>query len=128
MKVDGNCGPVTKNWILRFQLDCNKYNGGAVVVADNRTDRVRNKNLIGSLTGKYYTLALLNYNARGVNPDAWLQTQYVIPLQDAANVPPPSIDYVPPYQQWGYVPSTGGAQQKWQSKFALFTQKQIKWQ
>jgi len=93
LKVDGVCGPVTNNWILKFQLDVNKRHPGTVA-ADNRVDRVRNKNLKGSITGTIYTLAVLNKFVRIINPTAFVMLPQVVPLENSANVPPPSRDVV----------------------------------
>jgi len=91
MTVDGICGPVTLNWILKFQLDVNtRYSG--TLAADNRVDRVRNKNLTGSFTKTAYTLAVLNKFVKQVNPSAFMYTPSAVPMQPAATVPPPSSD------------------------------------
>jgi len=91
MKVDGVCGPVTLNWILKFQLDVNtRYPG--TVYADNCVDRVKNKNLTGSISGTIYTLAVLNKFTLKVNPDAYYATPLVIPLENSMNQPLPSAD------------------------------------
>lgn len=95
MKVDGVCGPVTLNWILKFQLDVNtRY--PVTVAADNRVDRVRNKNLEGSISGLLYTLAVLNRLVLRVNPEAYVMLPQLVPLENPANVPPPSMDEVLP--------------------------------
>ncbi len=93
MSVDGVCGPVTNNWILKFQLDVNKRHPGTVA-ADNRADRVRDKNLQGSITGTVYTLAVLNKFVRAINPAAFVMLPQFVPLENSANVPPPSYDVV----------------------------------
>ena len=95
MKVDGICGPVTLNWILKFQLDVNQRHPGTVV-ADNRMDRVRNRNLKGSFTGKAYSLAVLNRFVAKINPEAFAAVPYHVPLENASNVPGPSSDVVKP--------------------------------
>lgn len=108
MKVDGVCGPVTNNWILKFQLDVNtRYPG--TLAADNRVDRVRNKDLKGSFTGMAYTLALLNKFVSKINPEAFIMLPQVISLQNSADVPPPSWDTIPKkkYEWWELDPSTG---------------------
>jgi hypothetical protein len=86
MKVDGICGPITNNWILRFQLDANKYNGEPLVIVDNHVDKVLNKNLVGSIGGKMYTLAVLNMNVKYYNYDAWARTPLFVPLQNPYGV------------------------------------------
>lgn len=105
MKIDGFCGPITLNWIYRFQTDTNKANGAPLIIVDDRVDRVRNRSLIGGISNKMYTLAVLNYNAAVLNPDGWVKAQYTIPLQSSSTVPPPGYDYIPPQT----VPATGGA-------------------
>ena len=93
LSVTGNCDAVTLNWILKFQLDVNtRYPG--TVLADDRVDRVRNKNLTGSISGTVYTLAVLNRFTLKVNPDAYLATTLVIPLENPMNVPSPSADTI----------------------------------
>lgn len=93
MTVDGLCGPVTLNWILKFQRDVNtRYPG--TVAADSRVDRVRNKNLIGSITNTIYTLAVLNKFVQKINPEAFVMLPQSVPLTNPANVPPPSADVV----------------------------------
>jgi hypothetical protein len=39
MVVDGLCGPITIQWITRFQLDCRDTFGGHGGVVDGRVDR-----------------------------------------------------------------------------------------
>ena len=95
MKVDGLCGPVTMNWILKFQLDVSADNPGIIAV-DNRVDRIRNKNFVGSITKTRYTLGILNHNAKKLNPEGWAATYYLVPLENPASVPPPSSDVVEP--------------------------------
>ena len=93
LTVDGECGPVTLNWILKFQMDVNTRHPGTVA-ADNRVDRVRNKDLKGAITGTIYTLAMLNKFVRQINSEAFFMLPQIIPLENAANVPPPSSDVV----------------------------------
>lgn len=93
MTVDGVCGPITRNWILKFQLDCNYEYPGEILV-DGRVDRIRNKSLKGSISKTFYTLSFLNSSAANYNPEGWAATAYLIPLQNPATVPPPSIDMI----------------------------------
>ncbi len=93
MSVDGFCGPITLNWILKFQLDVSATFPGDIAV-DNRVDRIRNKNFVGSITKTKYTLAWLNANAKKYNPEGWAATYYIVPLQNPESVPPPSPDVV----------------------------------
>jgi hypothetical protein len=93
MKVDGFCGPVTMNWILQFQLDVSRDNPGIIAV-DNRVDRIRNKNFVGSISKTQYTLGILNHNSKKLNPEGWAATYFLVPLQNPESVPPPSPDVI----------------------------------
>ena len=93
MTVDGMCGPITRNWILRFQMDFAKDNPGLILV-DGRVDRIRNRNFYGSISKTQYTLAVLNKNAAKLDAEGWKATPFIVPLQNPANVPPPSTDVV----------------------------------
>ena len=93
MTVDGVCGPVTRNWILKFQIDCNHEYPGEILV-DERVDRIRNQSLHGSISKTIYTLSFLNSSAANYDLKGWLATPNLIPLQNPASVPPPSIDVV----------------------------------
>ena len=93
MTVDGVCGPVTRNWILKFQLDCSYEHPGEILV-DGRVDRIRNQSLYGSISKTIYTLSFLNSSAAHYNPEGWKATPFLIPMQNSASVPPPSIDVV----------------------------------
>lgn len=90
MKVDGICGPITNNWILRFQLDANQYSGEPLIIVDNCVDRVLNRNLVGNISNKKYTLAVLNYYVKEYNPEAWYQAPYVIPIQNPGGLQLPT--------------------------------------
>lgn len=113
--VTGFCGGATMNWILKFQLDVSAQHPGLIAV-DNRVDRVRNKNLIGSLTGTIYTIATLNTNVLAHNPPAFFAVPGLIPLTNPLGVPPPTPDVVtppgvqqpPPQIPEIPVPATGG--------------------
>lgn len=87
LKVDGDCGPITLNWILKFQLDVNKRHPGTVY-ADNRVDRALNKNLTGSISNTIYTIGVLNRFTLMVNPDAFYSTPLVIPLENSNGIAP----------------------------------------
>lgn len=65
MKVDGICGPITKNWLLKFQLDIR--NRGRSVYADKRADKV--KGVVSSISNTIYTLIFLNAGVKKVRPD-----------------------------------------------------------
>ena len=93
MTVDGICGPITNNWILKFQLDVNQRYPNTTP-ADNRVDRIRNKNMIGSISQMGYTLAILNRFTAKVNPDAYVALPKYVQLQNPENVPPPSYDMI----------------------------------
>jgi hypothetical protein len=89
--VTGYCGGATRNWILKFQLDANKACPGATA-ADGRVDRIREKSLIGTMSKMTYTLAILNANAIYYNPEKFTKLPQLVPLQNPAEVPPPSAD------------------------------------
>ncbi len=93
MTVDGVCGPVTRNWILKFQLDCNHEYPGEILV-DGRVDRIRNQNLKGAISKTTYSLSFLNSSAAHYNPEGFAATPTLIPLQNPASVPLPSVDVV----------------------------------
>lgn len=106
MKIDGIYGGVTANWILKFQLDL--MFGGYPVQADNRVDRIRDKDsFYGSLSDTVYTLAWLNWIVSYEEPEAFAKAALFVPLQNPLGVPPPSNDVVvpaPPPQ----IPAVGG--------------------
>ena len=106
MTIDGICGGITKNWILKFQLDVRS--GGNSIQCDKRVDRIRDKNgMVGSLSGKYYTLAYLNLYVAETNPEAYARMPQVVPLENPLNIPPPSSDiFVPAVPQM--IPAVGG--------------------
>lgn len=107
MKVDGICGGVTRNWILKFQLDIMFHNHS--IYADNRVDRVRNTaTLTGSLSKTVYTLIWLNWIVAYEEPAAFLATPQFVPLQNPLSVPPPSNDIVYEAAPQEPVPATGG--------------------
>lgn len=62
---DGICGPVTNNFILKFQLDINR--DGPFVVADGRVDRALIKagkgkqSVTGSISKLAYSIVMLNF-------------------------------------------------------------------
>jgi hypothetical protein len=95
MVPDGICGPITKNWILKFQLDMRA--GAVMVAADQRIDRVRNHQSVGAITHTKYGLLALNEGAATVNPGSWSNLSTMVPMADPATVPPPSSDFVPEY-------------------------------
>jgi len=106
MTVDGICGGITKNWILKLQLDVRS--GGSSIQCDKRVDRIRDKNgMKGSLSDTYYTLAFLNWYVASDSPEAYAKLSLSVPLQNIATAPPPSSDIVisepPPL-----IPAVGG--------------------
>ncbi len=104
MKVDGVCGGVTLNWILKFQLDLMLSKRS--IYADGRIDRIRNTaTLTGDISHTTYTLAWLNSFVGSSNPTAFIRLPQFVPLQNIGTVPPPSNDMVFPPRQ---VPATGG--------------------
>lgn len=93
LTITGFCGPTTMNWILDFQRSCYKDFGGDVSL-DSRIDRVRNGKTKGSITGTTYTLIWLNKGVATYNPDAFVMTPHLIPLENPMNVTPPSNDII----------------------------------
>jgi hypothetical protein len=65
MKVDGICGPITKNWLLKFQLDIR--NRGYSIYADKRADKVKGR--VSSISKTTYTVIYLNAGVKKVRPD-----------------------------------------------------------
>lgn len=107
MTVDGVCGAITLNWILKFQLDANESKPGKVNM-DGRVDRARSKTLYGSIGNTAYTIGLLNINSADLNSEAWLALPGLIPLENIANVPPPSPDIVGQMSKPTSVPTVAG--------------------
>ena len=101
--VTGFCGGATTNWILKFQLDMNENNAGPVKV-DNRVDRIREKNFVGSISKTVYTLFLLNANVAALNPESFIAVPTLVALENPFNVPPPTLDKIKEIP----VPATGG--------------------
>lgn len=92
MRVDGICGPVTKNWITRFQLDVKSF--GSPILVDGRIDRARDHHLMGAVSHTGYTILWLNSYVAGWAQEEWAAIPGMIPMQDAGSVPAPSNDYV----------------------------------
>lgn len=65
MKVDGVCGPVTKNWLLKFQLDIRSR--GSSIYADKRADKVTG--VVSSISKTIYTIIFLNAGVKKIRPD-----------------------------------------------------------
>ena len=66
MTVDGKVGPITRNWILKFQLDMR--NGGYGCTVDGVMDKAGNPangdNFVASISRTMYTIRLLNNGLR----------------------------------------------------------------
>lgn len=66
MTVDGICGPITKNWIVKFQVDLNDdYQGFCTM--DGRVDRAHGTK--SSILNQYYTIVAMNRFFEEENPD-----------------------------------------------------------
>lgn len=91
MTVDGLCGPTTRGWINRFEMD---MTGSGQVALDGRIDRVRDHSATSSISQTYYALVLLNRWTIKFNPGAWIMLPNVVHLENPENVPPPSWDVV----------------------------------
>lgn len=95
LTVDGICGGITKNWILKFQLDIRST--GNSILTDKRVDRIRDKNgMSGNISDTYYTMAYLNWYAAGFAKEAYIKLPQAVPLQHLKDVPPPSNDFIVP--------------------------------
>ena len=68
MKVDGKCGPVTCNWILKFQIDM--MNFGLKCYPDGVVNKAGNSksNNVSSLSKTQYTIRMLNNGLRDLEP------------------------------------------------------------
>jgi hypothetical protein len=102
LKVTGVCDQTTMNCISDFQFNLRKRSKR--VALDGRIDRLRNKNGIGSISKTRYTLLFLNRGVMKYNPDAFVRTPMLIPLENPMNVPPPSNDMVNPLPQMPWTP------------------------
>jgi hypothetical protein len=85
LTVDGKVGPVTRNWILKFQLDMR--NGGHYCLADGKMDKAGNSensdNHIASMSKTIYTIRLLNNGLRHLDSDVYktLPTNPEVPAE-----------------------------------------------
>ena len=83
MTVDGKCGPITRNWILKFQLDMR--NRGNPVAADGIVNKAGNENnadnFTSSISHTSYTVRLLNNVLRKLDTMVFktLATNLVVP-------------------------------------------------
>jgi hypothetical protein len=66
MTVDGICGNITKNWILKFQLDCQKL--GANILPDGTVSSAENRSLDASISRTRYTIIYLNAGVKKNEP------------------------------------------------------------
>jgi hypothetical protein len=66
MKVDGKCGAITRNWILKFQLDLR--NAGRNVFPDGVVNRAQNGAVNSSLSRTVYVIRYLNTAMRKFEP------------------------------------------------------------
>lgn len=103
LTVTGNCGPTTMNWIMHFQRDIAKTSKFKIAL-DGRIDRIRNKNFVGSISGTIYGLAFLNRGVVKLNPDAFVLTPMLVPMENPMKVPPPSNDMVRELPEDTFVP------------------------
>jgi hypothetical protein len=76
--VDGKFGPITRNWILKFQLDVRDR--GKSVYPDSRVDRARGAE--SSITHTVYTIIHMNASFKKLRPDDFEH------LEAAPDVPP----------------------------------------
>lgn len=85
MTVDGKIGPVTRNWILKFQLDMR--NGGYACYADGVINKAGNPenadNYVSSLSRTKYTIRLLNNGLRKLDSKVYetLPTNPEVPAE-----------------------------------------------
>jgi len=93
MVADGICGPITRNWILKFQLDMRAR--AINLLTDQRIDRVRNHQATSLISHSKYGLVALNEAAATIDPSRWSNISFMVPMQSANTVPPPSNDFVP---------------------------------
>ncbi len=98
IQIDGTCNSVTMRWILKFQIEASYAHPGKILI-DNRIDRIREKNFVGSISHTTYSLFVLNASVLKYNPEAFISLPNLIPLENAANVPPPSSDIIRNYQK-----------------------------
>lgn len=91
--INGVCDSITMNWILKFQMEASACHPGKILI-DQRFDRIREKNFVGTISHTVYSLAVLNSSVLKYNPEAFASTPRFVPLENIANVPPPSWDIV----------------------------------
>ena len=83
MTVDGKCGPITRNWITKFQLDMR--NRGNAVMADGIVNKAGNENNSDNFTAAIshtnYTVRYMNNVLRKLDSDVYktLATNQVVP-------------------------------------------------
>jgi hypothetical protein len=78
MKVDGKCGPITCNWILKFQLDMRDI--GRDCYPDGLVDKAGNENNADnwntSISRTHYTIRMLNNGVRVFEPALYKTLPY----------------------------------------------------
>lgn len=90
--VDGYCGPKTKKWIRKFQMDL--LRSGTPTLVDERVDRARNHGAVGSISRTRYTIISLNEIVKTMDPAAWAEIRSALPMTSPEAVPPAGNDYV----------------------------------
>jgi hypothetical protein len=85
MTVDGKIGPITRNWILKFQLDMRDM--GNPCYADGIMDKAGNENnadnFVSSISRTKYTIRLLNNGLRKLDSNLYktLPTNPEVPAE-----------------------------------------------
>lgn len=94
--VDGWIGPITVEWIKRFQMDINakghlyaqtqEYRDPAKVkcVVDGRVDAILNGSGLGSVSDLPYTIGWLNNVQRKIDPQGYASIPAVVPCKRCA--------------------------------------------
>ena len=83
MTIDGKCGPITRNWIFKFQLDMR--NRGNPVMADGIVNKAGASssadNFVTSISHTTYTVRLINNVMRKLDQPVYktLATNQVVP-------------------------------------------------
>lgn len=83
MKVDGYCGPITRRWIVQFQIYCRKQGNNYMI--DGIVDKAGNENnpdkMYSSISKTIYTVRALN------NGMFWLDREVYQTLSTNSKVP-----------------------------------------
>lgn len=93
ISLNGIVDSITRSWIFKFQIEANHSHPGKVLI-DNRIDRIRQKDFIGTVSHTVYSLAVLNSSVLKYNPEAFLAAPQFVPMENITKVPPPSWDIV----------------------------------